>query len=254
VKVSLDGPPQRPASGERPIPSTPPRVGAPGDSMRPRAIRVGARRGRVPNPVRVALLGVAVAALGLVAAGRIELPTRQNVAPPSAQPAKPAPRHAAKAAPAPRPVAAEAAAPVELAPVALAVASPQVEIARVAPVHVAAADPVSAPVEPAALEAPVESAALEVPVETAAVEAPIEMAAPESPPVQAEPRARTVRVSLNADPWAHIAIDGRDVGVTPMADLELTEGPHRFRARFPDGRVMERTLRVDAVRDHLSFP
>jgi hypothetical protein len=67
-------------------------------------------------------------------------------------------------------------------------------------------------------------------------------------------RASLVRVSLNAQPWAHIEVDGRDLGVTPMADVELEAGPHRFRARFADGRVMERTLRVDALRDHITFP
>ena len=236
VKVSLDGPPQRPASGERPAPSTPPRVAATSDATRPRGMRVISRRGRMRGPARVAVVGVALAALSFVAVDRTLLPRRQNLAPPREQPAQRAPRHASKAAPAPPPVAAEAAAPVELAPVALALASPQVEIARLTPLDVAAADRVAAPVEPAALEAP------------------LEPAAPETPPEPEEAPARTVRVSLNADPWAHIAIDGRDVGVTPMADLELTEGPHRFRARFPDGRVMERTLRVDAVRDHLSFP
>jgi hypothetical protein len=244
VKVSLDGPPQRPASGERPAPSTPARVAAMGDAMRPRGIRVSSRRGRMRRPARVALVAVAIAGLGLVAADRIGLPARREVAAPREQPAQRAPHRAAKAAPAPAPVAAEAIAPVALAPpVALAVASTQVEIAPsmqveiapVTPIDVVAADPVAAPIEPAALEA-------------------VEPVALETPPEPEEARVRTVRVSLNAEPWAHIAIDGRDVGVTPMADLELSEGLHRFRARFPDGRVMERTLRVDAVRDHLSFP
>jgi hypothetical protein len=64
----------------------------------------------------------------------------------------------------------------------------------------------------------------------------------------------TIPVSLNARPWARIEVDGREVGVTPLADLPMAPGPHRFRAHFPDGRVVERTVRVDAYRDHISFP
>ena len=236
VKVSLDGPPQRTASDDRPAPSAPPRVAAHGDAMRSRAIRVGARRGRAPRRARAALLGVAVVALGFVAADRTLLPAQRAVAPPRVPHHAPPTAPALPSKPAPPPEVAEAIAPVELASVALGVATAQVEIAPITPIAVAAVDPVAAAAPPAALEEPPEPAVSEAPAE------------PEAPP------ARTVRVSLNAQPWAHIAIDGRDVGVTPMADLELTEGPHRFRARFPDGRVMERTLRVDAVRDHLSFP
>ena len=38
-----------------------------------------------------------------------------------------------------------------------------------------------------------------------------------------------------------------------MADVLLSRGAHRFRATFPDGRVVERDVRVDAYRDHLRF-
>jgi hypothetical protein len=64
----------------------------------------------------------------------------------------------------------------------------------------------------------------------------------------------SIPVSLNARPWARIEVDGRDVGVTPLADLPIAPGPHRFRAHLPDGRVVERTVHVDAYRDHISFP
>ena len=53
---------------------------------------------------------------------------------------------------------------------------------------------------------------------------------------------------------ARIQVDGRDVGVTPMSDLRLAPGAHRFRVRFPDGRVIERSVHVDALRDHIRFP
>jgi hypothetical protein len=243
VKVSLDGPPQRPASGDRPAPATPPRVGSYADAMRP--IRV--KRAPARRPARVALVGVAIGALGLAAANRIELPSWRASTPVRAL------RHAAPAArakPAPLPIAEPIApAAVELAPVALAAAA--VELAAV-PAAVTAADPVA--IAPAPEQ--VAPAELSTPIDVAAAEpfAPAEAAAAEATAEPEEPSVPTVRVSLNAQPWAHIAVDGRDVGVTPMADVELTEGLHRFRARFPDGRVMERTLRVDSVRDHLSFP
>ncbi len=69
-----------------------------------------------------------------------------------------------------------------------------------------------------------------------------------------EGAVRSIRVSLNARPWARIEIDGRDVGITPLADLAVSPGLHRFRAHLPDGRVVERDLRVDRYRDHISFP
>ena len=69
-----------------------------------------------------------------------------------------------------------------------------------------------------------------------------------------EGAVRSIRVSLNARPWARIEIDGRDVGVTPLADLAVSPGLHRFRAHLPDGRVIERDLRLDRDRNHISFP
>ncbi len=82
------------------------------------------------------------------------------------------------------------------------------------------------------------------PVKHAAVERKVAAPAP----------VPTILVSLNARPWARIEVDGRDVGITPLADLPMAPGPHRFRAHLPDGRVVERTVRVDAYRDHISFP
>jgi hypothetical protein len=78
------------------------------------------------------------------------------------------------------------------------------------------------------------------------------------PPTAAPARARvveaSVRVNLNATPWARIEVDGRDVGPTPIAGLRLTAGEHDFRAHMPDGRVLERRVRVDAYRDRIAFP
>jgi hypothetical protein len=64
----------------------------------------------------------------------------------------------------------------------------------------------------------------------------------------------SIPVSLNARPWARIEVDGREVGITPLADLPMTPGLHRFRAHLADGRVVERALRIDAYRNHISFP
>jgi hypothetical protein len=65
---------------------------------------------------------------------------------------------------------------------------------------------------------------------------------------------RTVSVSLNARPWARIEVDGRDVGLTPLAGLRLTQGAHRFRARLADGRVIERTVQIDSGSNRVVFP
>jgi hypothetical protein len=59
-----------------------------------------------------------------------------------------------------------------------------------------------------------------------------------------------VPVNLNAYPWAEIEVDGVALGPTPIADWPLAPGRHQLRASFPDGRVVERTLRVDAIQNH----
>ncbi|MCZ6784724.1 MAG: PEGA domain-containing protein, partial [Proteobacteria bacterium] len=77
--------------------------------------------------------------------------------------------------------------------------------------------------------------------------APVRVDAAESAP----PR---VLVSVNASPWATIEVDGRDVGLTPLADLPLEEGEHEFRAALPDGRVFVRTVRVTPLNRRVIFP
>lgn len=122
-----------------------------------------------------------------------------------------------------------------------------------APVELEPAPPSVAeePTSPAVSEEPelpsvaAEPAAVEVvdvappPAETAAV--------PETRP------APVVAVNINARPWAHIEVDGREVGLTPLADLPLSPGEHRFRARLPDGRVVERTASIDRYRNRVLF-
>jgi type II secretory pathway predicted ATPase ExeA len=63
-----------------------------------------------------------------------------------------------------------------------------------------------------------------------------------------------VRVNVNADPWAEIRIDGLDVGQTPLADIPLLAGPHHFRAKLPDGRILERDVSIDAENRFIVFP
>jgi hypothetical protein len=119
-----------------------------------------------------------------------------------------------------------------------------------------------APAEPAARALPEPRAAV-APAEPAARPAsePVETPARREEPVASKPPAPApkaspapIPVSLNARPWAHVEVDGREVGVTPLANLRLAPGLHHFRARLSDGRVIARTLRIDANRDHVVFP
>lgn len=86
------------------------------------------------------------------------------------------------------------------------------------------------------------------------------------PPVAAEPPAAApspdpgpppeplTRLNVNADPWARVAVDGRDLGPTPIGDWPVAPGRHRVRAVLPDGRALERSVDVGAADVHLSFP
>jgi hypothetical protein len=63
-----------------------------------------------------------------------------------------------------------------------------------------------------------------------------------------------ILVGVNATPWATIQVDGREVGITPLADLPLEPGEHRFRATLPDGRVVEREVLVTTLNRRVIFP
>ena len=80
--------------------------------------------------------------------------------------------------------------------------------------------------------------------------------APEAPapPPAAAPPAAPVFVSVNADPWAEIGLDGEPVGETPIARLAVQPGRHRFSARMPDGRVLAREVHVPASGARVVFP
>jgi hypothetical protein len=63
-----------------------------------------------------------------------------------------------------------------------------------------------------------------------------------------------VSVAINATPWASIEIDGREIGDTPLAGISLAPGSYVFRARMPDGRVIVRTVEIDARKRFVTFP
>jgi len=65
--------------------------------------------------------------------------------------------------------------------------------------------------------------------------------------------AEMLAVQINASPWANIEVDGIDLGATPLANIPLFAGEHSFRARMPDGRVIERTVEIDAESRFISF-
>ena len=63
----------------------------------------------------------------------------------------------------------------------------------------------------------------------------------------------SIAVQINASPWANVEVDGIDLGATPLANIPLFEGVHAFRVKMPDGRVIERTIEIDAHRRFISF-
>ncbi len=84
--------------------------------------------------------------------------------------------------------------------------------------------------------------------------APVSYPAPE--PERASPSAPAplVRVQVNARPWAHVRVDGRDAGATPLGHLQLAPGPHDFEATFPDGRVVRRRVEISPEQRFVTLP
>ncbi|HKE11916.1 MAG TPA: hypothetical protein VKE73_10115 [Myxococcota bacterium] len=62
-----------------------------------------------------------------------------------------------------------------------------------------------------------------------------------------------IAVGINATPWATIEVDGVEVGETPIAGIPLAPGSHLFRARMPDGRVIEKTVEIGAETRYVTF-
>jgi serine/threonine-protein kinase len=57
------------------------------------------------------------------------------------------------------------------------------------------------------------------------------------------------RVSVNAEPWAEVWIDDRNIGETPLAHVEVPAGEHEVVFRHPDfGERRQRVIvRADEV-------
>jgi hypothetical protein len=129
-----------------------------------------------------------------------------------------------------------------------------------------------ASIDPALAEAPSEPAALE-PEPAAAPPRPQPVAVPPAPepapvvarpeparapapaPAQrrAAPAAPPILVNVSAIPSALIHVDGGVVGETPLAGLPLSPGLHVFRAEFPGGRAVVRTVEVSSENRHVNF-
>ncbi len=68
------------------------------------------------------------------------------------------------------------------------------------------------------------------------------------------PAIALIPVHVNARPWAVIEVDGIDFAATPIAKIPLVPGPHTFRARLPDGQVIERIVEIDEEHRFVVFP
>ena len=62
-----------------------------------------------------------------------------------------------------------------------------------------------------------------------------------------------ILVNVNAFPWARIRVDGRDLGATPIGNVALAAGPHRFEARMADGRELTRVVTIGSEERLVSF-
>ncbi|HVN38307.1 MAG TPA: AAA family ATPase [Myxococcota bacterium] len=183
----------------------------------------------LPYPL---VVGVAIvsALIGFALASRFERLTGPDA------PARPAPSEATRVAPQPAaPLPPPAARPIEEPP-SPPPAAPEPETQ-------ATANPVAPTPSPAATPAP-------------APTTPVPAPQAERPATAPKPAARSTQridVSINATPWAVIEVDGRELGETPLGGIALDRGTHHFVARFPNGRVVERSVEIDASHRALVF-
>ncbi|MBK8693005.1 MAG: PEGA domain-containing protein [Deltaproteobacteria bacterium] len=82
-----------------------------------------------------------------------------------------------------------------------------------------------------------------------------EQSEPAAPPAHVVRRA-TGRLTVGADPpRCEVSVDGRVVGRSPVFNRVVSAGEHRVRCRRPDGRVMQRVVRVPGGREtEVIFP
>jgi type II secretory pathway predicted ATPase ExeA len=205
----------------------------------PELLRARSRLRRLQAPPRTLLIAGAALLIALAAA---VLPwLRPTLLPP--QPLEGIPEPQAPQEPAVQPsVAWPEVAPPSLEP-APPLPAPREEVAEVVPQPVAEVVPSEA--------AGVGGAPLdEVP---SAPPTPSQTAAPAPAPAAEGATPAFIAVSINATPWARIAVDGVLVGETPLADLPLVPGPHTITATLPSGQIFERTVEVSAESRHFAF-
>ncbi|MCP5059480.1 MAG: AAA family ATPase [bacterium] len=167
-----------------------------------------------------------------------------DLTPPSSTAEAPAPAEAVEPSP---PVAVEEATDTPpISPEPLPEATPEAE-------EIAAPEP--EPPAPAPEEPPSEPAT-NTASEPSPTPSPPEPAArpPSAPrplPVAATGPPVTIRVEAN--PPARVLVDGRDLGQTPVAEVTLASGRHRFEVIFPDGTILLREKLIDDRRPEIRF-
>jgi hypothetical protein len=107
------------------------------------------------------------------------------------------------------------------------------------------------PIEPPVRETPRAPQGRPTTARSAAARAPAPPAAVDPAPALAA--VAPIPVHINASPWAMVVVDGIDMGETPIAGVPLLPGPHHFKAKLPDGRVVERTVEIGPETRHVTF-
>ncbi len=117
--------------------------------------------------------------------------------------------------------------------------------------------------DPSAVDASAVLPGQPAPVEVVVVQQTVDAGAPteEGASDEPEPPAHVVRrasgrLTVGADPpRCEVSVDGRVVGQSPVFNRVVSAGEHRVRCRRPDGRVMQRSVRVAGGREtEVIFP
>ena len=103
---------------------------------------------------------------------------------------------------------------------------------------------------PEPIERPLPAVAAAPPPEPAATPQPVARARPAARPPA--PVRAPIEVGINSDPWSNVAVDGVDLGSTPIS-ISLSPGRHRFRAEMADGRIVEKEIEVKKGRREIVF-
>ncbi|HUS66806.1 MAG TPA: serine/threonine-protein kinase [Kofleriaceae bacterium] len=74
---------------------------------------------------------------------------------------------------------------------------------------------------------------------------------PRARPKVSVPVADPGFVNVFAEPWAHVFVDGKRIGTTPLAKVALAPGGHRVRLESPRGKATERMIHVVAGQTQL---